>query len=86
MHWIWGGGFLQEGGVVDIAGSGVVHLKGGVSALVAAIILGPRRGRYDRGVEAGPVTNGANVVVGTFLLWYVMIPFFNIGPYLRYNM
>ena len=68
-HWIWGGGFLMKKGVIDIAGSGVVHLKGGISALVGAVMLGPRTGRYARGYHPPPLGNGANVIVGTFMLW-----------------
>ncbi len=47
-HWLWhSDGFLSRLGVVDIAGSGGVHLVGGASALVAAVMLGPRLGRWD---------------------------------------
>ena len=41
-HWVWGGGWLAERGVMDFAGGLVVHLTAGVSALVLAIVLGPR--------------------------------------------
>ena len=52
-HWCWGpGGWLAEFGYVDFAGSGVVHLAGGVCALVACIIIGPRLGRYKAGEES----------------------------------
>src|SRR5690606_12849690 len=43
-HWVWGGGFLSEAGVLDFAGGTVVHINSGVAALVACIILGPRKG------------------------------------------
>ena len=43
-HWIWGGGWLSEMGVLDFAGGLVVHLTAGVSALVLAMVLGSRRG------------------------------------------
>lgn len=43
-HWVWGGGFLSEWGVMDFAGGLVVHVSAGTAALVAAIVLGPRRG------------------------------------------
>ena len=43
-----------------------MHLTGGVVALVATSILGPRKGRYSRGSEAPPLGNGMNVIVGTF--------------------
>ena len=43
-HWVWGGGWLGELGALDFAGGTVVHISSGVSALVAAIMLGKRRG------------------------------------------
>jgi Amt family ammonium transporter len=46
-HWVWGGGFLQQYGVLDFAGSGVVHLTGGTFGLIGALFLKPRKGRFD---------------------------------------
>ena len=46
-HWIWGGGWLAARGVMDFAGGLVVHLTAGVSALLLAIMLGPRLGFPD---------------------------------------
>ena len=51
-HWVWSGpglaqGWLNEWGFVDFAGSAVVHALGGTAALVACIIIGPRKGRFD---------------------------------------
>ena len=43
-HWVWGGGFLAEAGVLDFAGGTVVHINSGVAALVGAMVLGRRRG------------------------------------------
>lgn len=43
-HWVWGGGFLGKGGVLDFAGGTVVHINSGVAGLVAAIVLGKRLG------------------------------------------
>merc|ERR1719454_2326496 len=67
----WGGGFLAEKGFVDFAGSGVVHLCGGVGALVGAIIVGPREGRFNRTeAHAFATPHPQSVVLGTFLLWF----------------
>src|SRR5262245_22940390 len=43
-HWVWGGGWLMKRGALDFAGGTVVHISSGVSALVAAVVIGPRRG------------------------------------------
>ena len=43
-HWVWGGGWLMAKGVLDFAGGLVVHLTAGMSALVLAILIGPRNG------------------------------------------
>lgn len=76
-HWEWASdGFLRKLGVVDIAGSGAVHLVGGVSALVAATMLKPRIGRFVPGQKPteNPLTMGnpGNTLIGMFMLWYVL--------------
>jgi len=53
VNWTWGGGWLAHGngeglGYYDFAGSGIVHLCGGSAGIVAAIILGPRKGKFDK--------------------------------------
>lgn len=69
-HWLWDDrGFLRKLGVVDIAGSGGVHLVGASSAFVAAVMLKPRLGRYDHGRESLPMGNAVNSLLGTFMLW-----------------
>lgn len=74
-HWLWvEGGFLRDLGVIDIAGSGGVHVLGAVSALVAAIMLGPRRGKYDGG-ELDPPGNPTNSLIGMFMLWWGWLGF-----------
>ncbi|XP_012261470.2 putative ammonium transporter 2 isoform X5 [Athalia rosae] len=74
--WVWGDhGFLKRMGVVDIAGSGPVHLIGGVSALAGAMMLGPRLGRYDRGTDPLPLGCPVNAVMGMFVLWWGWLAF-----------
>lgn len=68
-HWLWAGnGFLNTLGCIDIAGSGGVHLVGGVSGLVATLMLGPRLRRYEKGYTLS-TGNPTNCVVGMFMLW-----------------
>lgn len=65
-HWVWGGGFLDEAGVLDFAGGAVVHINSGVAGLVLAIKLGPRRG-WPR--DSLPPHNLVLTVIGASLLW-----------------
>lgn len=71
-HWVWGGGFLADLGMTDFAGSGVVHAVGGLLAFVAAFILGPRLGRFNKDgtANAMPGHNQPYVVLGTLLLFF----------------
>lgn len=66
-HWIWGGGFLADMGVLDFAGGLVVHLTCGVAALVACIVIGPRKGFGKRSFIPH---NLPMTVIGTGLLWF----------------
>lgn len=70
-HWVWGGGWLAGAGFWDFAGSTVVHMMGGVGALVGAIFLGARRGRYleDGSVTAMPGHNMGIATLGCLILW-----------------
>ncbi len=65
-HWVWGGGWLGELGVLDFAGGTVVHINAGVAGLVAAIVLGRRRG-YPR--TAMKPSNLVLTMVGAGMLW-----------------
>lgn len=68
--WKWGGGWLDQMGFQDFAGSSIVHAVGGFAALGAVIALGPRLGRYTNGrVNAMPGHNMALAGLGVFLLW-----------------
>nr|WP_142493172.1 ammonium transporter [Thalassovita litoralis] len=68
--WKWGGGFLDEAGFLDFAGSTVVHSVGGWAALVGALILGPRIGKYKDGRTIPiPGSNLTLATLGTFILW-----------------
>ncbi len=71
-HWIWGGGWLQQLGMIDFAGSTVVHSAGGFSALAGAMVLGPRLGKYnkDGSSNAIPGHNIALAALGVFILWF----------------
>ena len=77
-YWTWGGGWLSQfsfgswtGGFTDYAGSTIVHMVGGISALIGATILGPRIGKYDKNgkskaIPGHSLTLGA---LGVFILW-----------------
>ncbi len=66
VHWVWGGGFLAELGVIDFAGGIVVHVTAGVSALVLAIMLGRRHGFPG---EVQPPHNPGMTMIGAAMLW-----------------
>ena len=85
-NWVWGGGWLAQGGInwglghgaVDFAGSGVVHAMGGAIALAGALVIGPRAGKYLHGKpQALPGHDIPMVVLGTFILafgWFGFNP------------
>ncbi|TFU27616.1 ammonium transporter [Thermus tengchongensis] len=66
-HWVWGGGFLGELGVLDFAGGKVVHINAGVAALVGALVLGARK---DYGRQALLPHNVPLTLLGAGLLWF----------------
>ena len=69
--WEWGGGALDQMGFSDFAGSTLVHSTGGWAALVGAIIIGPRTGKYfGKRVNPMPGSNIPLAALGTFILWF----------------
>lgn len=65
-HWVWGGGFLGDWGVLDYAGGTVVHINAGVAGLVCALVMGKRKGF---GMENMAPHNLVYSVIGASLLW-----------------
>ena len=75
--WVWNpNGWLYKMGFIDFAGSGAIHMVGGISALIGAIILGPRIGKYSKGkdgkvkVNAIPGHSLTLGALGVFILWF----------------
>ena len=79
--WVWGGGWLSRLSFIDFAGSCVIHMVGGLSALVGAAILGPRIGKYTKDPEGRLHSNaipGHSVTLGAlgcFILWFAWYGF-----------
>lgn len=70
-HWGWGGGWLSELGFTDFAGSTIVHSVGGFSALAAVVVLGARKGKFDKNGNVRPIP-GHNIplaTLGVLILW-----------------
>jgi len=69
--WQWGGGWLSELGFADFAGSTLVHSTGGWAALMGALVLGPRIGKYVKGGGVNPMPGSSMplATLGTFILW-----------------
>jgi Amt family ammonium transporter len=80
-HWIWGGGFLGRLGALDFAGGTVVHVNAGAAALVAALVLGPRK---DYARQASLPHNVPFSLLGAGLLWFGWFGF-NAGSALGAN-
>jgi Amt family ammonium transporter len=80
-HWVWGGGFLGSLGALDFAGGTVVHVNAGVAALVAALVLGPRK---DFARQAIIPHNVPFTLLGAGLLWFGWFGF-NAGSALAAN-
>ncbi len=71
-HWIWGGGWLANMGMIDFAGSTVVHSVGGWSALAGAMMLGPRLGKYNPDGSSNALMGHSIplATLGVFILWF----------------
>ena len=71
-HWVWGGGWLSQMGFHDFAGSGVVHMIGGLVGLAGATMVGPRVGKYNADGTANQFkpTNVVFVVIGGMILYF----------------
>jgi ammonium transporter, Amt family len=83
-YWKWGGGWLDQLGFLDFAGSGIVHMAGGAAALAGVLLLGARKGKYGPAGDVRPIP-GANLplaTLGTFILWFGWFGF-NGGSELR---
>jgi ammonium transporter, Amt family len=78
-HWVWGGGWLGQMGMQDFAGSTVVHLQGGIAALIATMLLGPRIGKFtkDKKPNLLPGHNQVYSIIGVLILW---IGWFGFNP------
>jgi len=70
-YWKWGGGWLDQFGFLDFAGSGVVHMCGAAAALAGVLVLGPRKGKYgpNGAVYAIPGCNLPLATLGMLILW-----------------
>ncbi len=71
-HWVWGGGWISQLGMLDFAGSAVIHALGGFSALAAAMFIGPRKGKFTP-LGTSTIALPSNIPlasVGAFLLWF----------------
>jgi len=80
-HWIWGGGWLFDMGFLDFAGGAVVHINAGVAAIIAAIMIGNRKGFPDTPM---PPHNMTMTVAGAAMLWVGWFGF-NAGSALAAN-
>ena len=70
--WTWGGGWLDQMGFQDFAGSTIVHSTGGWAALAGIMVLGPRLGKFRRDgtIRPTPPSNVVLVTLGVFILWF----------------
>ncbi|MFH1638852.1 MAG: ammonium transporter [Chloroflexota bacterium] len=78
-HWIWGNGYLARLGMLDYAGSSVVHSVGGWAALVGTMMLGPRLGKYNKDGSANAIV-GHSLVLANIGLWILWLGWFGFNP------
>ena len=80
-HWVWGGGWLSDLGFIDYAGSTVVHLTGGMLALMGAIIIGPRIGKFVGKKKSARAFFGHSIPLSVIGAWLLVFGWFgfNIG-------
>jgi ammonium transporter, Amt family len=71
-HWHWGGGWIYELGFIDFAGSTIVHAVGGFAGLAAALVLGPRIGKFNKDGTANIIPGHSLTLAatGVFILWF----------------
>lgn len=71
-HWLWGGGWLAKLGFIDFAGSTIVHSVGGFAGLAAAMILGPRVGKFNNDGSSNVIPGHSLTLaaLGVFILWF----------------
>lgn len=71
-HWLWGGGWLAGLGFIDFAGSTLVHSVGGFAGLAAAMLLGPRIGKYNKDGSSNVIPGHSLTLaaLGVFILWF----------------
>jgi len=82
-HWVWGGGWLGSMGLYDFAGGTVVHITAGVAALVAALVLGPRRGFPESPMMPHNMTM---TVSGAGMLWVGWFGYPHLGGHGRHDL
>ncbi len=80
-HWVWGGGWLSKVGFIDYAGSGVVHLFGGMFALTAAVVIGPRLGKFTGKRREARAFFGHSLPLSVIGAWLLVFGWFgfNVG-------
>ncbi|XP_069137863.1 putative ammonium transporter 3 [Argopecten irradians] len=75
-HWVWAqDGWLRKMGVIDIAGAGPVHIVGGVTGLVATLMLKPRHNRFENPKKVTEMGSPTNAILGMFMLWWGWLGF-----------